>query len=139
MRVTPPDLEGWFVDLIRRQVRAEGIDVEVGNKEPDTLTVPRSRPLIVVRDDSGPREDWTTFDRSVGFTVLAGSKQNDKPANDLARLVASIVHDPDLVLIGASPIAYVDFTGCRGPFPVSEELDIARRYLTGQYTAVGSW
>lgn len=139
MRVTPPDLEGWLVDYVRDQVRAEGIDVQVGNKEPDDLQLPRTRPLIVIRDDSGPRTDWTTFDRSVGATVLAGTKRNDKPANDLARLVASILFDSDLPLVPGSPIAAVDFTGCNGPYAVTEPLDIARRYMTAQYVASGSW
>lgn len=139
MRVTPPDLEAWFVTLIRTEARAAGHDVEVGNKEPGTLKIPLARPLIVVRDDSGARTDWTTFDRSLGFSVLAGTRQNDKPANDLARFVASIVHDTDLPLLDDSPIAAVDFSGCRGPYAVPEPLDVARRYLTGEYVASGSW
>ncbi|ABR10476.1 MULTISPECIES: hypothetical protein [Bacteria] len=139
MRVAPPDLEEWFTALLRAEVRAAGVDAEVGNKEPDNLRVPLRRPLIVVRDDSGDRRDWTTFDRSVGFTVLAGTKQNDKPANDLARVVASIVHDHELPLIEGSPIAAVVFDGCRGPYAVPDTIDVARRYLTGQYVASGSW
>lgn len=139
MRVTPPDLEAWFTALLRTEVRTAGVNADVGNKEPDTLRVPLTRPLIIVRDDSGPRADWTTFDRSLGFTILAGTRQNDKLANDLARLVASIVHDADLPLLDDSPIAAVDFTGCNGPYAVSESLDVARRYLTGQYVATGSW
>lgn len=139
MRVLPPDLETWFTTLLRTEVRAAGVDVEVGNKEPADLRLPLPRPLIVVRDDSGDRTDWTTFDRQVGFTVLAGTRQNDKPANDLARLVASIVHDTDLPLLDDSPIAAVDMTGCNGPYAVPEPLDVARRYLTGSYVASGSW
>lgn len=139
MRVTPPDLEAWFVALIRTEVRAAGVDAEVGNKEPDDLRLPRTRPLIVVRDDSGPRTDWTTFDRSLGFTVLAGTRQNDKPANDIARMVAAVVHDTDLPLIDGSPIATVNLEGCRGPYAVPEPLDVARRYVTGEYVASGSW
>lgn len=139
MRVIPPDLEAWFVALLRTEVRAEGFDVEVGNKEPDDLHLPLPRPLIIVRDDSGPRDDWTTFDRSLGFTVLVGTRQNDKAANDLARLVAAIVHDTDLPLVEGSPIATVTLDGCRGPYAVPESLDVARRYLTGQYVASGSW
>lgn len=139
MRVTPPDIEEWFSALLRQEVRAAGVDATVGNKEPDTLRPPLARPLIVVRADPGPRLDWTTYDTSVGFTVLAGTRQDDKEANDLARLVAAIVHDAELPLIPGSPITAVTFTGCRGPAAVLEDLDIARRYLTGQYTVSGSW
>lgn len=139
MKVTAPDLEMWFGALLRAELAADGIDAEVGNKEPDDLALPRVRPLIVVRDDSGPRRDWTTFGRSVGFTIIAGTRQQDRPANDLARLVAAIVHDTALVDAPGSPIAAVVLDGCLGPYAVPESLDVARRYLTGQYVATGSW
>lgn len=139
MRVLAPDLEMWFTGLLRTELAAVDVDAEVGNKEPDDLRVPLARPLIIVRDDSGPRRDWTTFGRSLGFTVLAGTRQNDKPANDLARLVAAIAHDTALVDAPGSPIAAVVLDGCRGPYAVSDSLDVARRYLTGQYVATGSW
>lgn len=141
MRVMPPDYIAWLIDFVRTEVRtvAEYSTVEVGNKEPDTLTLPLKRPLIVIRDDPGSRRDWTTFDRSIGVTVLWGTKQNDKPALDLARFVAAIVFDTDLPLADGSPIASVELGGCNGPYPVADRLDVARMYSTAQYVVAGSF
>jgi hypothetical protein len=139
MRVTPPDLEGWLTDYVRQLAAAENVNVEVGNKEPSQLKAPLVKPLIVIRDDSGPRLSHTTFDRSIGGTVLAGTKLNDKPANDLARWLAAVLFDLDLPLVDGTPITSVDIDGCNGPFPVDDELDVARRYLTAQYVVTGSW
>ena len=139
MRVTPPDLELWLTGYIRGVAAAEGRTVTVTNKEPVTLSLPLARPLIVIRDDSGSRLDHPTFDRSIGASVLAGSKQNDQPANDLARWLAGILFDLDLPLVDGTPVAAVDPTGCNGPYPVADQLDVARRYMTAQYVVVGSW
>ncbi|MEI3845210.1 MULTISPECIES: hypothetical protein [unclassified Microbacterium] len=139
MRVTPPDLELWLTGYVRTLAAAEGHDVEVGNKEPVGLKLPLARPLIVIRDDSGTRMNWTTFDRSIGASVLAGSRMNDKPANDLARWLAGVLFDDELPLVSGSPIAAVDFDGCNGPYAVTEPLDVARRYMTAQYVVSGSW
>lgn len=139
MRVTPPDLEMWMVGYVRSCAAADGLNVEVSNKEPQTLKLPLTRPLVVIRDDSGPRLDYTTFDRSIGGTVLAGTRQNDKLANNLARWLASVLFDLELPLVPGSPIAAVDPSGCNGPYAVNESLDVARRYLTAQYVVAGSW
>ncbi|WEK60504.1 MAG: hypothetical protein P0Y60_14480 [Candidatus Microbacterium colombiense] len=139
MRVRPPNYVAWLIDYVRTEVRAEYTDAEVGNKEPDDLTIHRKTPLIIIRDDPGSRRDWTTFDRSVGVTVLWGSKQNDKPAMDLALFVASIVFDTDLPLVEGSPIASVEMGGCNGPYAVADRLDVARMYLTAQYVVAGSF
>lgn len=139
MRVTPPDLELWLTAYVRSQAAESGHNVTVSNKEPSTLSLPLTRPLIVIRDDSGPRLDWTTFDRSIGASVLGGSKQNDKPVKDLARWLAGVLFDDGIALADGSPIAEVDFSGCNGPYAVTEELDVARQYMTAQYTVSGSW
>ncbi len=135
-RVTPPDLEDWLTGYLR----SEFPEAQVGNKEPSDLgkRLPLAKPVIVVRDDSGPRLDYTTFDRSVGVSVLAGSRANDKPANDLARSVAAVLFDLAIATAPGSPIASVDMGGCNGPYPVVETLDVARRYMTAQYTVIGS-
>jgi len=139
MRVTPPDLEAWLVGYVRACAAEDGHDVEVDNKEPEQLTLPLAKPLIVIRDDSGPRVDWTTFDRSIGASVLAGTRQNDKAANDIARWLASVLVDHELPLVEGTPIASVDFDGSNGPYAVTETLDVARRYMTAQYVVAGSW
>lgn len=139
MRVTPPDLELWLTRYVRAQAALDGHAADVTNKEPPTLSLPLRRPLIVIRDDSGPRLSHVTFDRSIGASVLAGSKQDDQPANDLARWLAAVLFDLDLPLVDGSPIAAVEVSGCNGPYPVADELDVARRYLTAQYVVAGSW
>ncbi|WRS30601.1 hypothetical protein U6G28_02625 [Actinomycetaceae bacterium MB13-C1-2] len=138
-RVTAPDLELWLTTYLRTTLKLDGFDVQVSNKEPATLSLPLPKPLIVVRDDSGARLSHVTFDRSVGVSVLAGSKTNDKAANDLARVVQSILTDDAIVDIPGSPIAAVPWDGCNGPYAVADNLDVARRYSTVQYTVVGSW
>lgn len=139
MRVTPPDLELWLTGYVRSLAASEDVQATVTNKEPTSLSTPLVRPLIVIRDDSGPRLSQVTFDRSIGFSVLAGTRMNDQPANDLARWLAGVLFDLDLPLVDGSPIASVDVDGCLGPYAVTEQLDVARRYGTAQYTVVGSW
>ncbi|MEX8031681.1 hypothetical protein AB6V29_01450 [Microbacterium sp. 20-116] len=139
MRVTPPDVQTWLIGHVRALALAEGIAVDVAHVEPPDLALPLRRPLVVIRDDSGSRLDHTTFDRSIGASVLGGSKGNPKPANDVASWLGSILFDSDLPLADGSPIASVEWDGCNGPYPVLETLDVARRYLTAQYVAAGSW
>ena len=138
-RVTPPDLELWVATYLRAALVAEGHAVQVGNKEPAAAAFPLSKPLVIVRDDSGVRESAVTFDRSLGVSVLEGQRSNDRPANDLARLVASILMDDAIALVDGSPVAAVQWDGCNGPYAVTDSLDVARRYMTVEYTVVGSW
>lgn len=137
--VVAPDLELWLTGYLRDILALDGLDVQVSNKEPATLKVPLSKPLVVIRDDSGPRTSHVTFDRSLGVSVLAGSRTNDKPANDLARLVAAVLMDDAIIEATDSPIAAIDWSGCNGPYPVTDELDVARRYMTVQYSVMGDW
>lgn len=139
MRVTPPALEMWLTGYVRDLAATEGKSVSVSNKEPDTLRVPLAKPLIVIRDDSGSRLGWTTFDRSIGATVLAGTRQNDKPADDLAQWLAAVLMDDAIILAPGSPITSIEWDGCNGPYAVSEPVDLARRYSTIQYVVTGSW
>lgn len=139
MRVTPPDVEHWLTTHVRAVALAEGKAVAVGNKEPAKLALPLAKPVIVIRDDSGPRLSHTTFDRSIGCSVLAGSTANDKPARDLAFWLAGVLFDLELPLVEGSPIVSVDTDGCNGPYAVPEQLDVTRMYLTAQYVVTGSW
>lgn len=138
-RVLPPDVEPWLVSYVRDELAAAGHDVEVDAKEPDDLATPLQTPLVVIRDDSGPMESVVTFSRQVGISVLAGTRQNDTSARDLSRLVFAIVTADEIALAPGSPIASVDHTSCNGPYAVADDHDVARRYLTVAYTAVGSW
>lgn len=133
--VFPPELEAWLCAYGRQAITGVMFD----NKEPPKLALPLAKPLVVIRDDSGSRLSHVTFDRSIGISVLAGNRLNDKPANDLARQVAAVFMDEAIIAAPGSPIASIEWDGCSGPYPVADDLDVARRYLTVQYTAVGSW
>ena len=137
--VVAPDLELWLTTYLREVLTVEGLDVQVSNKEPPDLSLPLTRPVVVIRDDSGSRLSHVTFDRSIGVSVLAGTRMNDKPANDLARIVTAILTDDEIITAQGSPIASVDWSGCNGPYPVADDLDVARRYATAAYVVVGDW
>lgn len=139
VRIITPDMELWLTNYLRETLAAEGHVVDVSNKEPAALKTPLARPLVVIRDDSGPRLSQVTFSRQIGVSVLAGTRQNDRPANDLARLVVAILTDDMIVTASDSPIAAIDWDGCNGPYPISENQDAARRYATVAYTIVGAW
>lgn len=135
--VSAPDMELWLCGWLRAQLKQRGHDVQVSNKEPASLKQPLKRPLVVIRDDGGPRVSHVTFNRSFGVSVLAGTRQNDKPVNDLARLVAALLQCDEIYLTDDSPVASVEFSGCNGPYPVVEPGDVGRRYLTVEYTVAG--
>jgi hypothetical protein len=135
----PPELITWLMGYVSSAAAADGFDVDVVGAEPEELALPLPRPLIVIRVDPGSRLDWTTFDRSVGASVLGGSKNAPTPIFDLALWLASVLFDDELPLAPGSPIARVDFDGCNGPYGVTEELDVARQYMTAQYVVEGSW
>jgi hypothetical protein len=139
VRVTPPDVELWLIEHVRAVAADEGKNVDVMAVEPDRLELELARPLIVIRDDSGSRLDHTTFDRSVGASVLGGSKNDPEDVITLSRWLAGVLFDLDLPLTDGCPIAAVVPDGCNGPYAVAESLDVARRYLTAQYVVTGSW
>lgn len=139
MRVTPPDLELWLTGYVRELAASEGIDVDVDNKEPPTLSLPLPKPLVVIRDDSGARLDHTIFDRSVGVTVLGATPLFAKPVTDVARWLSAVLNDVAIVLHPGSPIASIEWDGSNGPYLVPEVLDVARSYQTVQYVVTGSW
>lgn len=144
-RVTRPDMELWWTTYIRACAVTDGLDVDVDNKEPINLALPMHRPLIIIRDDGGPRLSHVTFDHSVGASVLAGTRMNDKLANDTARWLAAVMHDIELPTLSMpesvppTPVVAVEIDGCNGPIAVTESLDVARRYITGQYTIAGTY
>ncbi|PPG29646.1 hypothetical protein [Pseudoclavibacter sp. RFBB5] len=129
-RVTPPDLELWLADYGRSQLPG----VMLGNKFPGG-ELPDG--LIVIQDFSGIKTPPLSFERRVGFTVIAGTRSNDKPAGDLARLALGIFSDPYLPFLDG-PITSIDDDDIIGPERVAETQDRARCYFTVGYTVVGS-
>lgn len=136
--LAPPDLELWLCSWIRRKV-TDVPGLTVGNKVPAGYLA--QHPLIVVRDDSGPKLSPVTFDRSVGVSVYMGSRQNGKAARDLAaRLFALLTDDPNLLygFADGSPIIGITDEGCTGPHQVDDPLAAAVFYSTFEYT-VTNW
>ncbi len=123
-------LTTWYRAALAARPEPVCAGVEVDNKEPSTGTFPAR--LLVIRDDGGPATSAVTGERSVGFTVLAGSKLAPKDANDLIRIVlALVVQIPAPDVPGQSPRNPVSAVLERnGPFSVVEEQDRARRFAT---------
>jgi hypothetical protein len=150
MRLTPPDVTLWLCTYVRAMAAVDGKGVDVADVEPENLSVETlTRPLVVIRDDSGPQNDLVSYDRSIGVSVLHPTKRPALAVNDLARWVAGVLFDLDIVLAEPlvidddttmpCPISAVTLSGCNGPYAVPEELDVARRYLTAEYVVTGSW
>lgn len=129
-RVTPPDLELWLANIGRNEF--PGVDFD--NKFPEGEW---PELLVVVRDDSGPKTSPVSFQRTVGFTVVGGTRTNDKPVNDLARELIAFYSDPNLAYL-EGPIAAINDDDVRGPMKVRETQDRARSYFTVGYSVVGS-
>lgn len=132
----PVDLELWLTGFTRGFLAADGLAADVSNKEPAEGDFPEA--VVVIRDDGGAKLSLITSQRSVGVSVLAGTRLWDKPAKDLARVVFSVLTDDDLPIVGGSscPIASVDEHF--GPYTVAESQDRTRVYFTVTYTVVGS-
>jgi hypothetical protein len=139
--ILPPDMELFLTDYLRGVLADRGESVRVTNVEPsftgsNPVELPLSKPIIVIRDDSGPMREIVTFDRSIGVTVLAGSKADMQAANNLARLAFGVMTDRAIIDVEDSPIASIEDTN--GPYAASDDLDVARRYFTVDYIVVGS-
>lgn len=139
MRIRPPDLVVWGTGFLRDALRAEGWAVEVDSTEPADLLVPLSRPLVVVRVDSLTRASPPLFDASLGVSVLAGSRQDDREARDLSATVFAILTDEDIAVDEATPVVSVNIEGCNGPYSIDDPLDVSRRYMTIAYAVTGLW
>lgn len=140
MRVTPPDLELFLTGYVRSigglLMPPPLIPPVVSNKEPAGTFPPA---MVIVRDDSGPKTSLVTFERTIGFSALAGTKTYDYPANNLARDLFAFLTSDDIVMAPGSPIAAVIHEQCLGPFAVDEPQDKARRYFTVGYSVLGGF
>lgn len=138
--ILPPDLEAWATSYARTVLPTRALQlvdmttVKVSNKEPSSGEFPAA--LVVFRDDGGPRKSILTGTRSMGVSVLAGTRVYDAPARELARLVFAIFTNEDIAQIPGCPVAAV--SDCFGPYAVSESQDRSRMYASIEYTVVGS-
>ena len=131
----PPDVELFLTSWLRAALKRRGVDVEVDNKEPADLSFPLTRPLIVVRNDGGPKTSDVTFEWTVGITVLGGTRQDTKPTMDLARLTFALCSSVSVCLAEGSPLAAV--AQKNGPYLVNDSADTARAYMTFDYDLTG--
>lgn len=132
--VLPPDMEAWLCGYLRNRL-PDVAGLQAGNKRPQDYR--GSYPLIVVRDDGGSQSDRIMFDRSIGVTVTGWTRSNDRPCKDLARRVYGLLTDDSIPFAAGSPVAAVVEQGCNGPYPVTDDLDVACYYLTVEYSAAG--
>jgi hypothetical protein len=130
------DLELWLCDRLRAELAARGhADVVVSNRERGAND-PGTGPQLVVRDNSGPSKSIISAERDVSFSVLAGTKDDPKPAMDLARLVTALAAT-FAGLEPGNPIAHVPEDGVNGPYWVPEDAPYARTLTTITYVVVG--
>ena len=141
--VRPPDLELWATAYARvlldvRTPLEEHLDwdlrdVKATNKEP-LGDWPEA--LVIFRDDGGSRKSPVSWTRSMGVSVIAGTRRSDARARDLAFMLCGAFTDESLPLLVGKPIASVD--GSNGPYRVSESQDRTRMYFTVEYTVFGT-
>lgn len=140
--VLPPDLELWATRYARQTLTTrplpEGVTgpVDVSNKEPADGTFPAA--LVVFRDDGGGKTSIITGVRSMGVSVLAGTRLNDAPARDLARLLFGVFTDESLPLLGGTDCPVAAITDSFGPYTVAEAQDRTRVYFSVEYIVVGT-
>lgn len=134
----PPDLELFVIQYLRRRLAAVGYDTAVvTNREPDELTIETTAPVIVCRDDGGPQTEAVTYSRSLGVTVYAGTRQDEKAARDLASYVYAFAASPAIAAAPGSPIAATNYMdGNVGPYRDPEAADRAAFYMALQYAVV---
>lgn len=123
--VVHDDLELFLTSWYRAAIAARSEPVCQG------VTVNRTEQdkpkQIVIRDDGGPETSLLTGERSVGVSILAGTKANPKDAKDLANIAYALrsqIASPDPM----NPVAAViDSTA---PVMVPEAQERARVYFT---------
>lgn len=135
--VLPPDLEAWLCDYLRDKLEPSYSTILVHVREPDDYN--GSYPLVVVRDDGGSQSNRVLFDRSIGITVRYSSRSAPGPCRDLAARIYGLLTDPEICELDGSPIAAVEEDGCNGPYFVAEDANIARCYLTLEFSAIGEF
>ena len=79
------------------------------------------------------------FDRSIGITVRYGSRTLPGDCRDLAAKIYGLLTDPAICQLDGSPIAGIEEDGCNGPYFVAEDANIARCYLTLEFSAIGEF
>lgn len=131
----PPDLKRWAVPFLSLALAAQGIDADVSDRTPKRLPYPLAKPFVTIDELTPTKYDLVQFDQALAVNIRAGTRQNGRECDDLARLIAGILTDPTIVDAEASPITSVG--DLSGPNPVDDQADVARAYLTVEYHCVG--
>lgn len=121
------DLELFLTTWYRARMLARSEAVCAGLEVDRVEFHPLPAKLMVIRDDGGPETSLLTGERSVGVSILAGTRQNPKDAKDLANIAYAMRSqipsgDP------ANPVAAV--LGSTSPVMVPEAQERARVYFT---------
>ena len=127
-------LTAWYRTALEARSEPVTDDVTVLRVEPpgDESTWPKR--VLVIRDDGATDTSFLTAEASVGFTVLAGTKENPQDAKDLARIVHALASqipsgDP------ANPIAAL--LSRTTPVLVAEAQPRARVYFPATFGIAG--
>lgn len=133
--VLPADLKRWAVEYLAGRLGRLGHDVDIGTKTPKTMPYPLARPLITVDELTPTKYDLVQWDQELAVNIRAGTRQNDRECDDLARLIAALLTDPTISQAAASPITSVET--CSGPYPIADTADVAHSYLAVEYHCMG--
>lgn len=125
--VVHDDLELFLTSWYRPRMLARPESVCAGLLVNRVESEPLPKKLMVIRDDGGPETSILTGERSVGITLLAGTKSNPKDAKALANIAYALrsqIASPD----PSNPVAaLIDSTA---PVMVPEPQERARVYFT---------
>jgi hypothetical protein len=121
-------LPGWYRNAFAELAEEYCQGVQFDRVEPDAASgEPFPARLVVFRDDSGPSDLLGTGERSIGVSVLAGTKEDPTEAKQIALMVHALA--PRLPAVEAgNPITAL--RGRNGPYAVAENQPRARQYLT---------
>lgn len=121
-------LPAWYRAAFEDRAEDYCQDVQFDRVEPDAATgEPFPARLVVFRDDSGPVGLLGTAERSVGVSILAGTKEDPTEAKQIALMVLALAPLIPAVEPG-NPVSAL--RAATGPFAVAENQPRARQYLT---------
>lgn len=124
-------LTTWYRAALAARPEPETDDFEVDRVEWDPLP----RKLLVIRDDGGPDDWFLTGERTVAFSILAGTKA----APGDAKSVAAIVHALRTLIPSTDPGNPISAVlGATSPVMVDEAQDRARVYFNVTFAVVGT-
>lgn len=122
-------LVNWYRARLAARLEPVCQGVRVSNIESDA---PKQ---LIVTDLGGPDTSVLTGLRDVNLSVLAGTRENSKDADDLARIVHALRTQIPSV-DPSNPVSAVIESA--GPFPVIESQQKARRLITVTFAVVGT-